>query len=90
MEIVNYEEQPPGGFCLAIFTVYLPAAQLLIHKVRLNRSKKGHLFIGIPSFAVDQPDGSKKWHPILEWSAEKGKDFNEKVLKALEPFLKPS
>jgi hypothetical protein len=88
MEILNYEEQPKGSFNISIFTVYLPNAHLSIHKVRLNRSKKGHLFISLPAFGIDQPDGSRKWQPYIEWFQEKGKEFNEKVLEALKPFLK--
>jgi hypothetical protein len=87
MEILNYEKQAAGGFTVAVFTVYLPSANLSLHKVRLNRSKKGNLFVSLPSFGVEQPDGSKKWMPYMEWSQEKGREFNEKVMEALKPFL---
>jgi hypothetical protein len=88
MEILNYDEQPPGGSCLAIFSVYIPPFRLTIHKVRLIRTKKGALILGLPSYAIPQPDGSKKWHSYIEFSAEKAKEFNEKVMEALQTFIK--
>lgn len=86
MEILNYDEQRPGGSTVAIFSVSL--SHLTIHRVRLIKTKKGHMMLGLPSYAVDQPDGSKKWHQYLEWSTEKGIEFEKKVMQALEPFLR--
>lgn len=87
MEIQNYDQQPPGGPCLGIFSVYIAPYRMTIHKVRLIRTKKGALILGLPSYAIPQDDGSKKWHSYIEFSAEKAKEFNEKVLEALKPFM---
>jgi hypothetical protein len=88
MEILNYDEQPAGGTCLAIFTVYIPAFRLNIHRVKLMASKKGHHYISLPAYSIEQPDGTKKWLPLFEFSAEKHKEFIAKVEEALKPFRK--
>lgn len=90
MEIVNYSQQAAGTSTVAIFSVYLPALQLTIHKFRLIRVKSGKLIIGYPSYRTDQttPMGKAVYSSYLEFSKEKGLEFETKVMQALEPFLR--
>ena len=88
MDIENYQEQARGMPTIAIFDLYLPKIHLRIHHMKLIRTKKGHLMLSLPSFSVDNADGTKKWTPYIEWSPEKAKEFNVKVMEALKPFLR--
>lgn len=90
MEILNYDEQPPTGNVVAIFSVRLPAAAMTFHKIKLIRSKKGNLFISLPSYAVDSMSefGKKEYHPYVEMDEERKKEFQNKVLEAIKPFVR--
>lgn len=87
MEVLNYQPQLPGKSTIALFSVYIQSFRLTLHKLRLIRTKKGHLLVSLPAYSVDQPDGTKKWLPYIEFSAEKNKEFLEKVFEALKPFV---
>jgi hypothetical protein len=88
LEIENYKENSSSASTLAEFSVYIAPYRLRFHRLRLIKTKSGKLIIGLPSYGVDQPDGQKKWHPYIEWSQEKGKEFHAKVMEALTPFMK--
>lgn len=91
MEILNYDEQPPGGSSIAVFSVRLPQAGMTFHKIKLIRSKKGNLFLSLPSYGESDPNdpfGKKTYHPYVEMTLDRKTDFQKKVLEALEPFLR--
>lgn len=86
MEILNYvvSENPPT---IATFSVHIPALKLHLHKLRVMRSKKGHIFISYPSWMEDQ-HGTKKYFPYLEFEIEKKKEFEAKVFELLKYHYK--
>ena len=88
MEILNFQAQNDGTSCAGTFSVHLPNMKITLHKLRLIKTKSGNMIIGIPSYGVDQGDGKKKWMPYIEFGSDKSKEFNEKVLEALKPFIK--
>ena len=88
MEIENYNELPPGKSVIAEFSVYLPGAKMRIHKMKVLKNKHGGKYVGFPAYGVEQDDGRKKWMPFLEFTEEKAKEFQEKVLEALKPFMR--
>jgi hypothetical protein len=87
MEISNYAEQPKGGSIIAIFSVYIPQIPLTIHKVKLVRTKKGSLIVGLPSYAVEQRDGTKKWEPYFEFGENQRKVFSDTVLELIKTYM---
>jgi hypothetical protein len=89
MEILNYEECS-GGSTLATFSIYWgPQFGMTFHKWKLIQTKSGSLFVAAPSFSKDTDlMGKKEWFPFIEFSKEKGTDFQKKVLELLQPFLR--
>jgi hypothetical protein len=57
-------------------------------KWRLRQSKKGNYWVQGPSYSVENEKGEKDWLPYIEFSPEKKKDFERKVIEALKPFLR--
>lgn len=88
MEILNYCESGKQTSTVATFSVYIPAWRLTFHKMRLIRAKNGNMFLGFPSYSTDGLHGNKLWHSYVELSEEKAKEFNNRVLEALKPFVK--
>ena len=87
IEIQNYDEQPPTGNVVAVFSAYAPSAKITFHKLKLIRSKKGHSFVAMPSYMFTDSGGNKKFFPYVEMSKEVKEQFDKDVLKALEPFV---
>lgn len=89
MEILNYNEQVPGGHIIAIFDIYWgPQFGMTFKKWKLMNGKKGE-FVAGPSYSVEGDLlGKKDWFPYIEFSREKGPDFQKKVMHLLEPFRK--
>lgn len=87
MEITNYREQPPASKIIAIFDVYIPAWQLTFRNLKIIRSAKGNSFIAFPSFC-EEINGEKKYTPYIEFSKERGGDFQTKVKELLVPFMR--
>lgn len=88
MKIENYREQPQSVYFLALFDVYLEKIGLTFKNLKLCVSKKGIHFLGYPSYAEDQEDGSKKWFPYYSFSSEKKKDFEEKIFQELQSLVR--
>ena len=89
MKIENYREQPPGGYAIALFDVYIPQWQLTFRNLKFCQSKKGTHFLGYPAFSIeDDMTGEKKWINFFDFSSEKKKDFEAKVFEELGAFLK--
>lgn len=82
MEILNYiqSQSPP---VIATFSVTIPALKLTLHKLKVMRSKKGHLFISYPSW-MQEDYGQKSYHPYIEFDLEKKKEFESKVFELLQ------
>jgi len=90
MEILNWVDIPNHNFHIAEFTVYLPAYDLSLHKIKLCKSKKGGHFIGYPNFCGETDEnGKKKWHPFIVFGEKRKKDFEGQVLDLIKPFLQP-
>ena len=87
MEILNYDEQSPGGNIVAVFSVRLPPAGITFHKIKVIRAKNGKMFVAMPSFMVEEM-GQKKFFPYVEMTKERKEDFEKKVLEAIQPFLR--
>lgn len=81
MDILNYRQSdnPP---VIATFTAYIPAIKLFIHKLKVVRSKKGHLFISYPSYMEQQSD-EKKYLPYFEFDSDRKKEFENQVLQKI-------
>lgn len=89
MKIENYRELPPGGYAVAMFDVYLDGIQLTLRNLKLCLSKKGHHFVGYPSFGVENDPGSPKtWVQYFEFSKEKKIEFDKKIMEELGPYVK--
>jgi hypothetical protein len=89
IEIENYQDQK-GGNVLGTFDVYMPSAQLRIKRFRLIKTRTGKLIVGYPSFCSKQasePSGRPEFSPYIEFSRERGVQFDQAVLEALKPFL---
>lgn len=87
MEILNYDEQPLNSYALAIFDVALGSG-LVLGRIKVCRSKNGHLYLQRPSFKKGELNGKPNWAPYDYFvTPEKEKDFNKSVLDLLKPFL---
>jgi hypothetical protein len=87
MEIVNYREGTPSDKYVGIFDIYLGSVWGVTYRNwRLVHGKHG-LFISGPSFSVGEPP-DKKYFQYIEFSAEKKKDFENKILDLLKPYLR--
>lgn len=67
---------------------------MTIHRCRLTKSSKGGHFVNLPNYAEYDPagnkvmkDGKPVYHPYIEFSDEKKKEFMAKVLEELKPFV---
>lgn len=85
MKIENVHQLPPGGSVVATFDVYFEEIQLTVHRIRLIRTKKGGLIISPPSYSTEE-EFEKKWHPYIEFSPEKQKEFYYETHKQLKDF----
>jgi hypothetical protein len=85
MEIGNYRELNQGAV-VAEFSAL--GNGIYFHRMKLMRSRKGHLFLTYPSYRESKDDPNSKWIPFVEMSAEKKADFEKKVFEALKPFVK--
>lgn len=63
--------------------------KVTFHRLKLMRSKKGHLYISYPCFKENKDDPASKWIPFVEMSLERKKEFEKKLREALEPYLRP-
>lgn len=87
MEITNYREQSSGAKFIAYFDVYFPALQLTLRNLKLIKSSKGHYFIGFPAFLEDPAAREKKFIPYMEFSKDRGQEFQKKCKELLEDMM---
>lgn len=88
MEVINFREQPKGGSIAAIFDVVLPKMGITFANFKLIRTKTGNLFPVGPSYSEDDGSGKKNYFPYIRFTKEKGNEFNEILMKELEPLIK--
>jgi hypothetical protein len=89
MQIENYREQNESVKYLALFDIYLPYWHMTLHNWKLWKGKRGYYATG-PSYCVEkklQHGPEREFHPYISFSKEKGKEFQESILKALEPHI---
>ena len=92
IRIENYRSENQGS-TIAIFDIYLEKLQLTLRNWKLIRTKKGQLFVSAPAFGQPHPTDEfvkKTWIPYVEWSEERNKDFQAKVLEAVRPLHEAS
>lgn len=87
MEIHNWEEGPRTSNIAGMFTVYIPALGLSLHKLKAIRTKKGGIFIAYPSYATKDAEDKKTWHPYISFSDQRSRDFQKTCIEAIRPFL---
>ncbi len=91
MKILNYDEQPEGGYCIGIFDVYLEHMHLTFRKMKICINKNGNHFLGYPSMPDPKSDPNstqKVWIPFYEFSNEKKREFEEAVFQELGSLVK--
>lgn len=86
MEILNYHEQPPGGSLIAVFSVQTQWATF--HRIKLFRTRNGGFTIGLPSYAEENREGKTIWHPYVEFSQEKEREFKKGILDIVKAMVK--
>lgn len=87
MEIFNYQDLIDNPNVIAQFDVYIPALQMTICRFKVIKTNKGQMFINIPSWCEKLQDGTRKFHPYIMFSEEKGKEFQKEVKVLLKNFL---
>lgn len=87
MQIIDYQPTLPGQYHKAEFSIYFPAWGMTFRRWKLVMSRQGNYFVTSPAFSTEQDDGKRQWHSYIEFSSEKKKDFDRKILEALKPFL---
>lgn len=83
MKIQNYQTCLTSQSIAATFDLYFPASGCTYRNFKLIRTKNGSHFAAPPSFAQQQPDGSKKYIPYIEFDGEKNAAFFRKILDTL-------
>jgi hypothetical protein len=54
---------------------------------KVCRSKKGGYYLASPSYSSEGDNGKKHWHPYIEFSGDKKREFDRKVLDLLKPLV---
>lgn len=71
------------------FTVVMPKGGMILRKCRVFKKEDGSRWVGLPSFSFDK-DGEKKWCTYFQFrDINVQKEFLNRVLEALKPFLDP-
>lgn len=88
LEIEDYRPESGGKATIATFTVHVANAKMRIRKCKLLKLKNGHFKIALPSysevpFADRNPHDPVSFKPYIEFSADKGKEFENRTLEAL-------
>ncbi len=88
MQVLNYEDvlRNTSSSVIGTFDIFFPGWGMTFKKWKLIRTKKGSLFACGPAFSTEKPDGMKQYQPYIQFSNEKAKDFQHKILELLAPF----
>jgi len=85
LEIVNYEEMPPGAKEIATFGVYLgPNWGITYNFFKIRKGKHG-IFVCHPSKGTGE-EGNLTWTPYVEMSKERKTAFDAQVIELLKPY----
>lgn len=84
MDIINYKDVPGNASIVAEFDLYMPTSNMTFHKLKVVRSKKGGIFIGLPTWGEKLEDGTKKYHPYISFSKAKNESFQKAVIDKLK------
>lgn len=88
MEIKHFKRLSEG-VVEGEFTVILPKVGVILRKCRVLKKDDGNRWIGLPSFSFEK-DGQKKWCTYFQFQdINVQKEFLNRVLEALKPFLEP-
>jgi hypothetical protein len=88
MEIHDWEGSTAPGSLIGTFTVYIPALEMYICKVKAFRSKKGGgVFVSLPSYKEEDDMGQERWSHYVKFSPRRTPEFHKACLEALQPFL---
>ncbi len=87
MEIHEWETGGRTPTTIGTFTVYLSSIGLSIFGVKAIRTKKGGIFISLPSWYEKDDEGGGVWKPHASFSEQRSQEFQKKCLEAIEPFL---
>ncbi len=83
VKILDFQkESKPGSPTIATFSAYIHEWNLKMHKMRLVRTKKGHVFAAFPCYSEER-DGNKTYLPYNEFSFEKKKEIEEGIAREL-------
>jgi hypothetical protein len=89
MIIKNYRPLPnEGKSAISVFDVYIPKMKAILRNVRYCLSKKGHYFLGLPSFSDSKNfDGKPVYQKTLEFDDELQKEFEKQILDAVKEYI---
>jgi len=89
LEILNFRDTIDRPNILAEFDIYIASIHLTLFKMKLVKTKTGKIFPNAPAYMVEVA-GAKKFFPYYSFSEEKQREFNEKIMELLKPFLERS
>lgn len=87
MQILNYSDVIGKPSVIGEFDLYFVSWEMTLSKLKVMRSKKGHLFVSFPAWCEKFEDGTKKFHPYITFSDKKGADFQKAVKELLRDFI---
>ncbi len=87
MQIINFKDLGPSSPTVATFDIYFHAWEMTFHKVKLVKTKKGRMFVALPTWCELLEDGTKKFHPYILFSEKKTDGFQKSVLDLLSEFI---
>lgn len=88
MEIHNWRDAAQGEWHIGEFSIYFDKIDWWQHKVKVSRSKKGGLYLKMPSYSITDPMGKKIWHESSHPGDKRKDDFRKAVMELIEPLIK--
>jgi hypothetical protein len=88
MEIHNWHDAPKEDWYIGEFSIYFDKMDWWQHKVKVARSKKGSLYLKMPSYSTTDEMGAKKWHESSHPGEKRRDDFRKQVMELIDPFVK--
>ena len=88
MRIENWSYGSQGSSVVAEFSIYYDNIKRADHFVKIIKSKKGNLFVSLPTRKITDEYGQEKYAPIVEIYEDVKRDFSKAVLELAEPLLR--
>jgi len=85
MEIISYVEAPAGAKYIAEVEVY--HNKTYYRRIRIMVSQKGHHFVNLPVFGLEDGQGGKKWVQFWEWSKAEDEEFKRTLLSEVQIYI---